>query len=121
MLSNIFPIEGRQDFKAFLNELYERLYTECLGNFLSLHRCLNRSMDEKTIITRYFPAFDISLKNAETRFELTDGKEALKNIRKYAKEKHNINLTTHSLMDTIINTNKGGYIKPLILKIYQAD
>src|SRR6185436_2126716 len=97
-----------------LNKLYEDLYLECQGIFVSLHQQFLPSvvrdgrevrLDVKTIIRDYTPGFNQIWQDKDKRHKIVAGKAALKILRAFFRLHFGQNLPDHFLVNRLAEVN----------------
>lgn len=121
LLYSLIPKEKQNSLVIILESLFNTEYLDCYGDFISLHeKFLPSKLDTKTIIKSYKPKFDNMWYNKNLRYQIIAGKKALKKIREFFKREIGITLTSHLLIEKLLeNENKD--IFNFVKSVYQAE
>lgn len=103
VLNNLIPAEFGADFRSVWEEMFNSHRLNCYGSFLTLHKqFLDPRLDTKTVTTKYTPIFENCWADLSRRYKIIDGKEALKTVRGFYRDRMHTNLTQGMLIDKLI-------------------
>lgn len=103
VLNALIPDAFREEFMAIWENMFNSHRLSCFGSFLTLHKqFLNRRLDTKTVAVKYTPIFEKCWNDRTTRYKIVEGKEALKTLRGFYRDRVKENLTQSILIEKLI-------------------
>lgn len=118
VLSTLIPMSFFNEFKVFWNNVFDGLHLECHASFVTLHKqFLEPKMDIKTIMTQYTPIFEKCWNDQDNRHNIVAGKEALKRLRGFYRDKIGRNLSQSLLVENLLQSENGS-VKQFIEEIF---
>lgn len=120
LLFNLLPFEKQDKLKRYIEEQFKELYYDCLGSYQKLHKEYYKSLDEKTIVKKYNPDFDMTWNDTVGRYNKIAGKEMLKRLRDFFQKEVQKTLTDDYLLDELLRVNRPD-IESFIREIFQTS
>jgi predicted ATP-dependent endonuclease of OLD family len=118
VLKLIIPKELKKSFDEYWEKVFNDLYLDCQGSYISQHeQFLPRRLDTKTIIKKYTPQFNSAWKDRRKRYNIVAGKVALKRIRAFYQSKYKRNLTQKLLVNSVASV-EADRNKKLMMGLY---
>lgn len=121
LLKQLVHEEDQDVLEKELDGIYDRLYIECHGNYISLHnQFLEPRIDVKTVIEKYTPDFNRAWFDRNERHNIVSGKVAVKLLRSFFTERYKRNLADRFLVNQLPQTDIAE-VRELVDRIYQVE
>lgn len=100
-LVSLAPEGQEQVIIEFLDNLYRDNCNSCFSRYIAIYKERDKHKDLTTIIENVKPIFDRRWTDKTFRYKLINGKQSLAVVRKFFKDKYNIELTSNTLIEKL--------------------